>query len=169
MFKRLVQSGKEILTKESSSILSAAAIIMEASLGSALLELIRTRLLISYFYADKAVVDVFWAAFRLPDMVFQIIIVGALSSAFIPVFSRFIGNRDEENTIASSMINAVMIVMIIFSMDGALDKMENADVANISYQGFYFPVSAIAFIFLANRAIKRELEILKMFEKLKKK
>lgn len=116
MFKRLLASGKEILTKESSSILSAAAIIMGASLGSALLGLIRTRLLISYFYADKAIVDVFWAAFRLPDMVFQVIIVGALSSAFIPVFSRFIGNRDEENTIASSMINAVMIIMIILSL-----------------------------------------------------
>ena len=88
MFKRLVQNGKNLFEKESSSILSAATIIMGATLASALLGLVRTRLLISYFYADKAVVDVFWAAFRIPDMIFQIIIVGALSSAFIPVFSR---------------------------------------------------------------------------------
>ncbi len=108
MFKRLFE-------KESSSILSAAAIIMGATLASALLGLIRTRLLISFFYADKAVVDVFWAAFRLPDMIFQIIIVGALSSAFIPVFSRYIGNKDESNIIASSMINVVMTIMIILS------------------------------------------------------
>jgi hypothetical protein len=63
----------------------------------------------------------------------------------------------------------LLIVMIFFSLDGALEKMENKDVARISYQGFYFPVAAIAFIFLANRSIKRELEVLKILENLKKK
>ncbi len=63
----------------------------------------------------------------------------------------------------------LLIVMILFSVDGAIEKMENADVARVSYLGFYFPVAAIAFIFLANRVIKREMEILKIFEKLKKK
>ncbi len=85
---------------------------MGATLASAILGLIRTRLLISFFYADPAVVDVFWAAFRLPDMIFQIIIVGALSSAFIPVFSRYLKNQEESNLIASSMINAVMLIMM---------------------------------------------------------
>ncbi len=109
MFKRLLE-------KESSSILSAATIIMGATLASAILGLLRTRLLISFFYADPAVVDVFWAAFRLPDMIFQIIIVGALSSAFIPVFSRYLKNQEESNLIASSMINAVMVIMMILTI-----------------------------------------------------
>lgn len=116
MFKRFVQNGRELFEKESSSILSAATIIMLATLASALLGLIRTRLLIQYFYDDKAIVDVFWAAFRLPDMIFQIIIVGALSSAFIPVFSRYFGNKQESNLIASSMINSVMVVMMILTL-----------------------------------------------------
>lgn len=116
MFKRLLGNGKDLLEKESSSILSAATIIMGATLASALLGLIRTRLLISFFYADPAIVDVFWAAFRLPDMIFQIIIVGALSSAFIPVFSRYLGNKEESNLIASSMINAVMVIMMILTV-----------------------------------------------------
>lgn len=115
MFKRLLGNGKDLLEKESSSILSAATIIMGATLASALLGLVRTRLLIQFFYADPAVVDVFWAAFRLPDMIFQIIIVGALSSAFIPVFSRYLGNKDEANLIASSMINVVMLIMMTLS------------------------------------------------------
>jgi len=112
MFKRLINGSRNFLTKENSSILSAATIIMFASLGSALLGLLRTRLLITYFYTNKEVVDVFWAAFRLPDMIFQIIIVGALSSAFIPVFSRYIGDKKQESEIASSMINAVMLIML---------------------------------------------------------
>ncbi|MFH2085551.1 MAG: murein biosynthesis integral membrane protein MurJ [bacterium] len=116
MFKRFVQNGRDLFEKESSSILSAATIIMGATLASALLGLIRTRLLISFFYTDPAIVDVFWAAFRLPDMIFQIIIVGALSSAFIPVFSRYLGDKKESNLIASSMINAVMVIMMILTI-----------------------------------------------------
>lgn len=116
MFKRLIDNSRQLMQKENSSILSAATIIMAASLASALLGLIRTRLLITYFYADPGMVDVFWAAFRLPDMVFQIIIVGALSSAFIPVYSRYVGNHKTESTVASSMINAVMLVMLVLTV-----------------------------------------------------
>ncbi len=115
MFQKLMKNGKELFEKESSSILSAATIIMGATLASAILGVLRTRLLIQYFYVDKSVVDVFWAAFRLPDMVFQIIIVGALSSAFIPVFSRYRDKGEEGNRIASSMISVVMLVMIALS------------------------------------------------------
>lgn len=115
MFKRLLQNGQNLLSKESSSILSAATVITGATLISALLGVIRTRLLISYFYYDKGLVDVFWAAFRLPDMVFQIVVVGALSSAFIPVFSRYLGIRDEARRLASFAITAVMGVMLALS------------------------------------------------------
>lgn len=115
MFKRLVNGSRLLFSKENSSILSAATVIMFATLLSALTGVVRTRLLIQYFFLDKAVVDVFWAAFRLPDMIFQILVVGALSSAFIPVFARYLGNREEASSIASSMINAVMSVMIVFA------------------------------------------------------
>ena len=115
MFKRFMQNGKNLLEKESSSILSAALVIMGATLFSAIFGVIRSRLLIQYFFADKEVVDVFWAAFRLPDMIFQIIIVGALSSAFIPVFSKHIGDQNESSRIASAMINTVMGFMIALS------------------------------------------------------
>lgn len=91
---------------------------MFASLVSALLGFIRTRLLIGYFFADKSVLDVFWAAFRIPDTIFQILIVGALSSAFIPVFSRYLEHekREEASIIASSMINTVVGIMILLSI-----------------------------------------------------
>ncbi|PIR98788.1 murein biosynthesis integral membrane protein MurJ [Candidatus Collierbacteria bacterium CG10_big_fil_rev_8_21_14_0_10_44_9] len=117
MFKRFVQNGKNLISKENSSILSAAAIIMFATLISALLGFVRTRLLIQYFFADKSLLDVFWAAFRIPDTIFQILIVGALSSAFIPVFSQYLEHekQEETNLIASSMINSVVGVMLVFT------------------------------------------------------
>lgn len=118
MFNRLFQSGKNLISKENSSILSAAAVIMFATLISALLGFIRTRLLIQYFFDDKSVLDVFWAAFRIPDTIFQILIVGALSSAFIPVFSRYLEHekREEASLIASSMINTVVGIMLVFTV-----------------------------------------------------
>jgi len=118
MFKRLMQNSKNLISKENSSILSAAAIIMFATLVSALLGFIRTRLLISYFFANKSVLDVFWAAFRIPDTIFQILIVGALSSAFIPVFSRYLERekREEASLVASSMMNTVVGVMLVLTL-----------------------------------------------------
>lgn len=118
MFKRLFQNGKNLISKENSSILSAAAVIMIATLISAGLGFIRTRLLIQYFFADKSLLDVFWAAFRIPDTIFQILIVGALSSAFIPVFSRYLEKekREEANMIASSMMNTVVGIMCLASI-----------------------------------------------------
>jgi len=115
MFKRLLRNGKDILEKESSSILSAATIIMGATLLSALLGVVRTRLLISYFYADKGIVDVFWAAFRLPDLIFQIVVVGALSSAFIPVFSRHLDDSRTASRFASCAIMVVMGAMLLLA------------------------------------------------------
>lgn len=118
MFNRLFQNGKNLISKENSSILSAAAIIMFATLVSALLGFIRTRLLIQYFFVDKSVLDVFWAAFRIPDTIFQILVVGALSSAFIPVFSRYLEHekREEASLIASSMMNTVVGIMLVLTV-----------------------------------------------------
>jgi putative peptidoglycan lipid II flippase len=118
MFNRLFQNGKNLISKENSSILSAAAVIMGATLISALLGFIRTRLLIQYFFADKSVLDTFWAAFRIPDTIFQILIVGALSSAFIPVFSRYLERekQEEANNIASSMINTIVGIMLVLTI-----------------------------------------------------
>ncbi len=91
---------------------------MGATFLSAVLGFIRTRLLIQYFFGNKAVLDAFWAAFRIPDTIFQLLIVGALSSAFIPIFSKYLekGKEEEASIIAASMINVVVGVMVFLSI-----------------------------------------------------
>ena len=118
MFERLFRNGKDLVSKENSSILSAAFVIMGATLLSAILGFVRTRLLIQYFFTNKATLDAFWAAFRIPDTIFQLLIVGALSSAFIPIFSKYLekGKEEEASLIASSMINVVVGIMIVLSI-----------------------------------------------------
>lgn len=98
-------------------MLSAATVIMVTVLLSALLGVIRNRLLISYFYDTPQVLDVYWAAFRLPDMIFQLLIVGALSAAFIPVYSDLVEKREKSaNNVASSVMNIVVTILIVFSI-----------------------------------------------------
>lgn len=67
------------------SITGAATVIAAASFFSRLLGVFRDRILASQFGAG-ADLDVYYAAFRVPDMIYNLLIVGALSAGFIPVF-----------------------------------------------------------------------------------
>jgi putative peptidoglycan lipid II flippase len=80
--------GKKILFSQQESILSAATVIMLMVVASRVLGLVRQRVLLSFFSPEE--LSLFFAAFRLPDLVFEVLTFGALSSAFIPVFTKLI-------------------------------------------------------------------------------
>ena len=91
--------------KSSRSILNAAFLVAALGLVSRFLGLIRDRILASKFGAGD-VLDIYYAAFKIPDLVFNLLILGALSAAFIPVFTSLVSkNKDEE---AWSLVNKVM-------------------------------------------------------------
>jgi putative peptidoglycan lipid II flippase len=98
-------------SQPSRSVLSAAFVITIAGLASRLLGLIRDRLLASSFGAGD-VLDVYYAAFRIPDLVYNLLILGALSSALIPVFTSLISKEREEE--AWNLINGVMNILFFF-------------------------------------------------------
>lgn len=99
------------LFKKQNNVLSAAAILMAAVLASRLLGLLRDRFLAANFFAGDAwQLDVYFAAFRLPDMVFQLLVVGALSAAFIPVFTRYLlTDKREAWQVASTIISLGLV------------------------------------------------------------
>ena len=63
-----------------------------ASLVSRLFGLIRDRTLAAHFGAGD-VLDAYFAAFKIPDLIFNLLILGALSSAFIPIFTEYIQKK----------------------------------------------------------------------------
>ena len=94
---------------------------MIAVFASRFLGLIRDRLLVQNFETPEA--DIFFAAFGLPDLLFQILIFGTLSVAFIPVFTEELHRKGENEAFkfASSILNlsllvfgAVVLISIIF-------------------------------------------------------
>lgn len=117
MFNRFWNKSISILLKRQTNILSAALILMLTVILSQILGLIRQRLLVSIFGASDTL-GVYLASSRLPDFLFQVIIAGALYSAFIPVFTDFLsrGREEEANKMASTLLVFGLSVFIIISI-----------------------------------------------------
>lgn len=96
-----------------SQVSQNAIVIAAASLASRLLGLFRDRVLASEFGAGQ-VLDTYYAAFRIPDMVFNLLILGALSSAFIPIFSELLF-KDEKKAwkVVANFINIILVILIV--------------------------------------------------------
>lgn len=114
----MVKSLLNILALRQSSILSGASVLMVAVFASRFLGLIRDRLLVQNFDTSQAAI--FFAAFKLPDLLFQVLIFGSLSVAFIPVFTDYLHKKESEEAFkfASSILNLSLLVfgaVVIFS------------------------------------------------------
>lgn len=105
-----------LLLKRQSNILSAAAVIMATIIFSQVLGLVRQRLLVAIFGASNTL-GVYLASTRLPDFLFQLIIAGALSSAFIPVFSDYLAKGKEEyaHKVASTLLVISLAIFAVFA------------------------------------------------------
>ncbi len=61
------------------------------------------------------ILSVYYAAFRIPDLIFNILILGAIASAFIPIFSSLLASKKQKDAweVANSVINIAIISLII--------------------------------------------------------
>ena len=97
-------------------LLTASLILTVAALASRLLGWVRLLVIGSQFGASSEL-DAYFAAFRIPDAIFQLVVAGALSAALIPVFQsyRARGQDEEAWRLASSIINLVLIALVALS------------------------------------------------------
>jgi putative peptidoglycan lipid II flippase len=92
----------------------ASLILSSAFIASRVLGLFRTTMFAAIFGASTTS-DAYYQAFLVPDLIFTIVAGGALSSAFIPVFTNYmIGERDEKTAwhVASSALNLAVVIMM---------------------------------------------------------
>jgi putative peptidoglycan lipid II flippase len=117
MFKNIFKNGLILFSRRQTNILSAAMVIMLTYAASMILGIFRERLLVSYFFACcRSSLDAYYAAFRLPDLVFQIVAIGALSAAFLPVFSNLLVKDEQEAyRLASAVINYLLLFFLCLS------------------------------------------------------
>ncbi len=100
MIKKLFQA--------SSTVASAAFIVGFFSLLSRFAGVIRDRILNDLF--TKGTLDVYYQSFRLPDLLFQLFVVGAISASFIPVFTK--AWKEADKTRAWKYTNNVLHALI---------------------------------------------------------
>lgn len=105
-----------IFSKKQQSIGSAAFVLVSMVFTSRVLGLARDRLLNARFAPDE--LGVYFAAFRLPNLIFELLVMGALTSAFIPVFTKYVTERNEKEGfgVASTLINLSVVALFIVSI-----------------------------------------------------
>lgn len=128
----MIQSLKNILKRRTKNIGAAAILVGVFSMISRLLGILRDRILAGEFGAGE-VLDAYYTAFRIPDLLYNLLILGALSAGFIPVFSALIKKmkkadddsypyQEEENKeawdLVSNILNILIIILSFFSILG---------------------------------------------------
>ena len=114
----------------------AAGIVMFAIFLSRVLGFVRERAIATVF-GRTGVTDVFFAAFAIPDLMYQLLVGGVISSAFIPVFTQYLARDDEKQAwyVASSFINLVGILLISFTLLGIVFAPSAAPLVGIGFVG----------------------------------
>lgn len=123
---------KKFFHQQINSITVAAALVALSSLFSRLLGIIRDRILAGRFGAG-ADLDIYYAAFRVPDLIYNLIVLGALSAGFVPIFTSLIkdfscrkedenskGENEEAWALANNILNIMFVGLIALSFFGII-------------------------------------------------
>jgi len=106
---------KNLLNLQTKNINLAAFILAFTSFFSALLGLIRDRLLAGTFGLGDEL-DIYYAAFRIPDFIAMTLIIGAIGAAIIPIFSECLcRDKKEAFYYLSNLLNIFLIFLIFIS------------------------------------------------------
>ncbi len=108
---------KKLFKFSSRTITSAALLLGGASFLSRILGLIRARIF-AYQFGAGIELDMYYAAFRVPDLIFSIIIMGAVSSAFIPIFTaeRLKDKKNSHWLLANNFLHTFSFLILILAL-----------------------------------------------------
>lgn len=106
--------------------------------------LLRDRVLAVRFGASD-LLDVYYVSFNLPDLVFNLLVAGAISAAFIPVFVEYQSRKNgEEWKLANNFLNSLLLLTVLFS--AVLFALAPA-VISLLAPGFLGPKKDLAILF----------------------
>ena len=106
---KLIQQTRKLLLGAQGGMFSSAMILSFMIVVSRIFGFIRYRTLAGYFTKDQ--LDVFFASFRIPDLVFELLITGALTASLIPIYIKYQKNEQERREITSSIFNFISLIL----------------------------------------------------------
>lgn len=103
---------KYFFQEENHSLAKTATVLAVASLASSVLGLFRDRLLTAEF-GTGGVLDSYFMAFKIPDLLYNFLVLGTLSIVFIPIFTYYLtrDKKQEAWDLANSILNLSVLVM----------------------------------------------------------
>jgi putative peptidoglycan lipid II flippase len=101
----------------SATLARAGLVVTLAFLASRMLGWLRVVVLGNLFGAT-AQLDAYYAAFRIPDLVFQLVAAGAIASALVPVLASLSAHGEHERAwrVASTVLNLMLGVLLAASL-----------------------------------------------------
>ena len=98
---------------QTKTITFAAFLLAVSAIVSRFLGLFRDRLLASTFGAGQEL-DAYFLAFRIPDFIYGILIMGGVSVIFLPVFAEYFKKSEKEGWFLSNIVlNCFLVLLII--------------------------------------------------------
>ena len=115
------ESGSGRAALEPPSLAMAASVVALGFLGSRLLGLVRT-VAIAHQFGTSPDLDAYFVAFRIPDLIFQLLAGATLGSAFIPTFARVVTDHGDREgwRLASGVLNLLFAATLFFALVGLL-------------------------------------------------
>jgi putative peptidoglycan lipid II flippase len=111
-------SGSEAISlRPWGGVAGAAIVVAVGFLGSRILGVVRT-MAIADAFGTTPDLDAYWVAFRLPDLIFQVLAGATMGSAFIPTFARYVAQKGEAEAwrLASSVLNLVVVMTGVLAL-----------------------------------------------------
>lgn len=108
---------KNFIHRENSVVFASGILILTTTLSNVL------GLFRDHFLARNVStydLDIYYAAFRIPDLIFNILIFGAISAAFIPVFSSHISKNENKEAwhLTNSLISISVVILLLLAILG---------------------------------------------------
>src|SRR6056297_3415732 len=123
---------RRLFTKKIDSITIAATLVAFSSLASRFLGIFRDRILAGEFGAGNTL-DVYYAAFRVPDLIFNLLVMGALTAGFIPILTFLIKDsgcgkifsfKESPNKeawyLVNNLLNILLLTLMVLSFLGVV-------------------------------------------------
>ncbi len=114
MLARKLEMLRELYTKSYKTLFASTIIVVGTMVLARLFGLWKYRILTSYYTGAQR--DLFFASFRIPDLVFDILILGSLSAVYIPIISKLESENPEDHSkVRSFTLTLIVLFLLIWA------------------------------------------------------
>jgi putative peptidoglycan lipid II flippase len=99
---------------ENVKVAKAAGVVGAATLLSRVMGYVRD-MVMSWAFGTTAAADAFYVAYRIPNLLRELLAEGSMSAAFIPVFTETLtkGSKDEARRLANAVFARLLVILVI--------------------------------------------------------